>query len=370
MINNHEYYMQLAIKLARNGLYSTSPNPRVGCVIVNNGDIVGQGYHIKAGQGHAEVNALAEAGAQARGATAYVTLEPCSHHGRTPPCAQALIDAGVAHVIYGMQDPNPLVSGRGIERLINADIRVTGPVLEQACRQLNPGFIKRNTQGLPLVRCKLASSLDGKTAMASGESQWITSAEARRDVQAFRARSCAIISGADTVITDNARLNVRGAELNSDSSADDAKIRQPIRIIIDTKQRLTPDLLLFSVEAPIILIRTELENDQQWPHFVEQIQVKQSKGFADLHDVMAQLAKRGLNELWLECGRRLAGAFFAAGLVDELVLYQAPKLLSDEAQGLVQIPGLSALSDAISLTINDVRKIGCDVRFICQVAKA
>ncbi|QBY05193.1 bifunctional diaminohydroxyphosphoribosylaminopyrimidine deaminase/5-amino-6-(5-phosphoribosylamino)uracil reductase RibD [Thalassotalea sp. HSM 43] len=369
MIDSHEYYMQLAIKLADKGRYTTSPNPRVGCVLVRDSVIVGQGFHVKAGLGHAEVNAIKDAGDKASGATAYVTLEPCSHFGRTPPCAQGLIDAGVRQVVFGMQDPNPLVSGRGIKMLQQAGIDCIGPVLEHASQQLNPGFIKRMTQGLPLVRCKLAASLDGKTAMASGESQWITSPAARRDVQSYRAQSCAIISGADTVITDNARLNVRYQELSNVNGSNDSDLRQPVRVIIDTKHRLTPDLALFSIDAPIILIRTELETGHNWPHFVEQMQVKKANDFADLSDLMLKLAERGLNEIWLESGRRLAGAFFAANLVDELILYQAPKLLSDDAMGLLQIPGLNSLSAAINLNIKDIRKIGQDVRFICHIVK-
>ncbi|WP_371188561.1 bifunctional diaminohydroxyphosphoribosylaminopyrimidine deaminase/5-amino-6-(5-phosphoribosylamino)uracil reductase RibD [Thalassotalea maritima] len=376
MVNTHEHFMQLAVQLAKHGLYTTSPNPRVGCVLVKDGGIVGQGYHLKAGSGHAEVNAIRDAGDDARGATAYVTLEPCSHYGRTPPCAKGLIDAGITRVVYGMQDPNPLVSGRGIAMLKEAGIECVGPVLEQACRELNPGFIQRMVTGKPLVRCKLAASLDGKTAMASGESKWITGSAARADVQHYRARSCAIISGADTVLTDDARLNVRAEQLYLHGDSDAFKlateqtVRQPVRVIIDTKQRLSPDLALFSIESPIILVRIaghNLENSVVWPHFVEQLLVKEKDGQADLCDLVKQLAKRGFNELWLESGRVLSGAFFKAQLVDELVLYQAPKLMADAALGLVDIPELDTLAQAIALEINDIRKIGDDVRFICHV---
>ena len=272
--SDHQFMAQ-AIRLAECGIYTTSPNPRVGCVIVNNGEVIGECFHVKAGEGHAEVNALAMAGDKAKGATAYVTLEPCSHFGRTPPCAKALIDAGVAKVIAAMVDPNPQVSGRGLAMLEQAGIATQSGLLEQDAKVLNCGFIKRMTSGLPYVRCKLASSLDGKTAMASGESQWITSKAARQDVQKLRAQSCAIISGADSIIMDNARMNVRWSELAGEvkNHYPQENIRQPVRVVIDTKNRLTPDLAFFSEESSVLLIRTSIENIQHWPHFVEEVKL-------------------------------------------------------------------------------------------------
>ena len=267
-------YMQRAIELARLGHFTTSPNPRVGCVIVKNAEVVGEGYHARAGAGHAEVNALAMAGERARGATAYVTLEPCSHYGRTPPCAQALVKAGVSHVVSAMVDPNPQVSGRGIKILQDAGISTQTGLLENDARELNPGFIRLMSTGLPYVRCKLAASLDGKTAMASGESKWITSKQARQDVQRLRAQSCAIISGADSILTDNAKMTVRWHELGwIKESYPEEQLRQPVRVIIDTQNRLTPKLALFEHDSAIILIRSAIENLPSWPHFVEQVEL-------------------------------------------------------------------------------------------------
>ncbi len=368
-----EHFMQRAIALAKKGEYTTSPNPAVGCVLVKDNIVIGEGWHQKAGEGHAEVNALKAAGSAAKDATAYVTLEPCSHFGRTPPCAKGLIEAGVSHVVIGMQDPNPLVSGRGIKMLEDAGISTKVAVLEQAAKALNPGFIKRMQTGMPLVRCKMAASLDGKTAMSNGESKWITGSEARQDVQRFRAKSCAIISGADTVITDNANLNVRYHELGfAANDIEEQQVRQPVRVIIDTQNRLTPELALFNQTTSIILVRTALENIHEWPHFVKQLVVKESnvaetKGKADLTELVKQLADMGFNNLWLESGARLAGAFLQSGLVDELILYQAPKLMGENALGLFDIKSLNHLVDAIALEIQDVRMIGKDIRIISNV---
>ncbi|WNC69471.1 bifunctional diaminohydroxyphosphoribosylaminopyrimidine deaminase/5-amino-6-(5-phosphoribosylamino)uracil reductase RibD [Thalassotalea nanhaiensis] len=366
----NEQYMQRAIALAKRGEFTTSPNPVVGCVLVKNGDVVGEGWHQKAGEGHAEVNALQQAGEQAKGATAYVTLEPCSHFGRTPPCAKGLIAAGIKHVVIGMVDPNPLVSGRGIKMLEEAGITTEVAVLESAANMLNPGFIKRMKTGKPFVRCKMAASLDGKTAMANGESKWITGSDARQDVQRYRAKSCAIISGADTVMIDDAKLNVRYNELGfiaNDLKEDD--IRQPVRVIIDSQNRLTPSLALFNQQSPVILVRTTVENEHQWPHFVKQIQVNERLGKADLTDLITKLAELGLNTLWLESGARLAGAFIRQNLVDELILYQAPKLMGENTRGLFDIEQLTSLKDAISLDIKDIRMIGADIKITATVNK-
>ncbi|GHE94879.1 bifunctional diaminohydroxyphosphoribosylaminopyrimidine deaminase/5-amino-6-(5-phosphoribosylamino)uracil reductase RibD [Thalassotalea profundi] len=363
-------FMARALNLAKKGRFTTSPNPRVGCVLVNNGDIVGEGFHVKAGSGHAEVNALAQAGNSAKGATAYVTLEPCSHFGRTPPCSQALINAGVQKVICAMVDPNPKVSGKGLAMLNAAGIETASGLLEIEAKALNIGFIKLMTTNIPYVRCKLATSLDGKTAMANGESQWITSPEARKDVQALRAQSCAIIAGADSILVDNARMTVRWSELGQvqqyySECGTNNNIRQPIRVIIDTKNRLTPDLALFdvSVPSPIILIRKSIENSLQWPHFVEQVVVPmQLSGFVDLPSVLALLAKRGLNDVLLEAGKTLAGAFIDQNLVDELILYQAPKLMGENTQGSVKMPSVEHLSQAKNLMFTDVTMVGKDIR--------
>ena len=358
-------FMQRAISLAKRGHFTTSPNPRVGCVIVRNEEVVGEGFHQKAGQGHAEVHALKQAGIKANGATAYVTLEPCSHYGLTPPCAEALIKAQVAHVIAAMVDPNPKVSGRGLELLNAAGITTQFGLLEQDARALNPGFIQLMTTKLPYVRCKLAASLDGKTAMASGESQWITSAEARTDVQRLRAQSCAVICGADSVIFDDAKMTVRWHDLGElKNSYAEADVRQPVRIIIDGKNRLTPDLAIFQSESKILLIRHTIENDHAWPHFVEQVQIDKAENseYINLTLLLRYLAKQGLNDVLIESGSQLTGAFVSQNLVNELILYQAPKLIGHDGKGLVNMPTVLQLDEAKNLEIQDMRMIGKDIR--------
>lgn len=358
-------FMQRAISLAKRGHFTTSPNPRVGCVIVRNEEVVGEGFHQKAGQGHAEVHALKQAGIKAKGATAYVTLEPCSHYGLTPPCAEALIKAQVTHVIAAMVDPNPKVSGRGLELLNAAGITTQFGLLEQDARALNPGFIQLMTTKLPYVRCKLAASLDGKTAMASGESQWITSAEARIDVQRLRAQSCAVICGADSVIFDDAKMTVRWHDLGElKNSYAEVGVRQPVRIIIDGKNRLTPDLAIFQSESKILLIRHTIENDHTWPHFVEQVQIDKAENseYINLTLLLRYLAKQGLNDVLVESGSQLSGAFVSQNLVNELILYQAPKLIGHDGRGLVNMPTVLQLDEAKNLEIQDMRMIGKDIR--------
>lgn len=366
--SDHKFMAQ-AIRLAERGIYTTSPNPRVGCVIVKDGEVIGEGFHMKAGEGHAEVNALSMAGDKAKGSTAYVTLEPCSHFGRTPPCAKALIDAGVAKVIAAMVDPNPQVSGRGLAMLEQAGIATQSGLLEQDAKVLNRGFIKRMTLDLPYVRCKLASSLDGKTAMASGESQWITSKAARQDVQKLRAQSCAIISGADSILIDNARMNVRWSELGEVKNYySQENIRQPVRIVIDTKNRLTPDLAFFTEESPVLLIRTSIENTQQWPHFVEEVKLPSTSisTHADLAALIKMLVDKGFNDVLIESGMTLAGAFIEQNLVDELVLYQAPKLMGHEGKGLLLMPLVEKLSEAKPLTFSDITLVGDDLKITAK----
>lgn len=365
-------YMARAIHLAKKGHFTTSPNPRVGCVLVKNGQIVGEGFHEKAGSGHAEVNAMKQAAEQAKGATAYVTLEPCSHYGRTPPCAEGLINAGVTKVIAAMVDPNPQVSGRGLSMLNAAGIETHSGLLENDAKALNVGFIKLMEQKLPYVRCKLAASIDGKTAMASGESKWITGSAARADVQTLRAQSCAIISGADSVITDNAKMTVRYHELPSPSFAE-KDLRQPIRVIIDSQNRVTPTLALFEQHSKIILIRRQLDESQQWPDFVEQIALPMltnefsKRAYVDLHALLVLLAERGLNDILVESGQQLAGAFIEQNLVDELILYQAPKLLGADNKSLLNMPAITKLADAKTLTFIDTRIIGDDLKITALI---
>lgn len=361
---DHQFMAQ-AIRLAEHGIYTTSPNPRVGCVLVNNGKVVGEGFHVKAGEGHAEVNAIAMAGKLAKDATAYVTLEPCSHFGRTPPCAKALINAGVKKVIAAMVDPNPQVSGRGLAMLEEAGIETQFGLLEEDAKLLNVGFIKLMTSGLPYVRCKLASSLDGKTAMANGESKWITSPDARQDVQRLRAQSCAVISGVDSILADKARMTVRWSELGAlKENYQEEKVRQPVRILIDSKNRLTPDIPFFSETSPVIIMRTSIENIHRWPHFVEEVKLPLAKGSKniDLKAMLKVLADKGFNEVLIESGMSLAGAFIEQNLVDELVLYQAPKLMGHEGKGLVLMSSIEKLSQTKELTFSDIARVGDDLR--------
>jgi len=368
-------FMQRAIMLAKQGHFTTSPNPRVGCVLVKNGQIIGEGFHQRAGEGHAEVNALKIAGENTQGATAYVTLEPCSHYGRTPPCAEGLIKAGVKHVIAAMVDPNPKVAGNGLQMLDQAGISTQHGLLTEAAEALNIGFIKQMTTGLPYVRCKLAASLDGKTAMKNGESKWITSPLARQDVQRLRAQSCAIISGADSILIDNAKMTVRWSELGElKNNYQKELVRQPLRVIIDSKNRLTPDLALFNESSPIILIRNTIENIHPWPHFVEQValpfvQTSANDQHIDLRALLKYLAKLNLNDVLIESGSRLAGAFIEQDLVDELILYQAPKLMGAESKSLVDMASIENLSQAKELAINDIRMIGKDIRIIAKILK-
>ena len=362
---NDQFYMARALRLAEQGLYSAHPNPRVGCVIVAQQQVVGEGWHVRAGEPHAEVHALQQAGARAQGATAYVTLEPCSHHGLTPPCAEALVRAGVGRVVVALQDPNPQVAGRGIAHLRAQGITVD--VLEgelnAAARTLNCGFVKRMEQALPFVRLKLAMSLDGRTAMASGESQWITGPAARADVQVLRARSSAIITGADTVMTDHARLTVRADVLPLDDEQHALALsRAPVRIMIDGRLRVTTDMAFFQA-GPVWLVtyQTPPANTEQ----IEYIQVPERHGHVDLHAVLIELARRGINELMVEAGPQLAGAFMQAQLVDELYIYMAAMLLGSKAQPLVQLP-IDLMADAVQLDIVEMRALAKDWRIIAR----
>lgn len=361
-------WMARAIQLAARGLYTTEPNPRVGCVLVHAGELVGEGWHLRAGEGHAEVNALRQAGPRARGATAYVTLEPCSHFGKTPPCADALINAGVSRVVAAMQDPNPLVAGQGLARLHAAGIEVSCGVLEAEARQLNPGFIKRMQQGLPWVRLKLAMSLDGRTAMASGESQWITGAEARADVQRLRARSGAVVSGADSVLLDDSALTVRAAELGLEPElAQAAAQRQPLRVLIDGRLRVPLSQRLFREAGAVLVVCSDTagrETDYQ-AHQAELLALPGKHGRVDLAQLLAELARRGCNEVLVESGAALTGAFWQAGLVDELIVYMAPRLLGSRARPLLELP-FDSMAEAMDVRITDLRAVGNDWRITAR----
>src|SRR5476651_696928 len=357
------HYMARALELARKGLYTAHPNPRVGCVIVRDGQIIGEGWHERAGEPHAEVHALRQAGDQARGATAYVTLEPCSHHGRTPPCADALVNAGVARVVAAMQDPNPEVAGRGLYRLKQAGIDVSHGLMHSEAEAVNLGFLKRMRTGFPYVQLKMAASLDGRTAMASGESQWITSAAARADVQRFRAQSSAVLSSSATVLADDPALNVRWRELDSDTQHlySQENLRQPLRIVIDSQNRVTPKHKLVNQPGETWLARLQ-RDAQAWPESTQQWVVPERDNRVDLVLLMMMLAKRQVNSIWVEAGAELAGALLQAGLVDELIIYMAPTLLGENGRALCVLPGLQSLSDAPQFTLSDVRQVGPDLR--------
>ncbi|UVM60833.1 bifunctional diaminohydroxyphosphoribosylaminopyrimidine deaminase/5-amino-6-(5-phosphoribosylamino)uracil reductase RibD [Pseudomonas sp. P9_35] len=363
------HYMARALELARRGHYTTHPNPRVGCVIVRDGQIVGEGWHIRAGEPHAEVHALRAAGEQARGATAYVTLEPCSHHGRTPPCADALVNAGVARVVAAMQDPNPEVAGRGLQRLAQAGIATESGVLEGEARKLNEGFLKRMEQGLPFVRVKLAMSLDGRTAMESGESQWITGAAARSAVQRLRAQASVVLTGADTVLADNARLTVRADELGLDAEQTALVMsRPPLRVLVDGRLRVPLDSAFF--KAGPALVATCMAVEEQYANGPECMIVAGDDGQVDLHRLLVELAGRGVNEVLVEAGPRLAGAFAQQGLVDEFQIFIAGKFLGSSARPLLDWP-LAQMKDAPQLKITEIRAVGDDWRVIAvPVAQA
>lgn len=355
-MTTHEHYMSRAIQLAERGLYTTDPNPRVGCVVVKAGRIIGEGWHQRAGEGHAEVNALYEAGIEAQDADCYVTLEPCSHIGRTPPCADALIRAGVKRVYVAMQDPNPVVSGTGINRLRDAGIEVHVGLLEQQAEKLNPGFCQRMRIGRPYVRSKMAMSLDGRTAMASGESKWITGQHARHDVQKLRARSSAILTGIGTILKDDPMLNVRPE--GGDWYPANQKVRQPLRVVVDSHLRMPLAARILDEEK--VLLATAV--DKAVPDKAETVILPADGEIIDLNALMAVLAQREINEVMVEAGAVLNGALLQAKLIDELIIYMAPKVMGDMAKGLFQLPDLQHMSQSIEFQITDMRAVGRDWR--------
>jgi diaminohydroxyphosphoribosylaminopyrimidine deaminase / 5-amino-6-(5-phosphoribosylamino)uracil reductase len=383
-------WMARALRLAARGLYTTSPNPRVGCVLIKDGSIVGEGWHERAGKPHAEVLALDAAGMAAHGATAYVTLEPCSHHGRTPPCADALIAAGVARVVLAVQDPNPKVAGEGISKLRAAGIEVEIGLMEDAARELNIGFFARMTRGIPWLRSKIAMSLDGRTALANGTSKWITGEEARLDVQHWRARSCAVLTGIDTILADDPQMNVRDVavltrwgealECGRDDQAADcaskvliehqaAVPRQPLRVVLDSRLRIPLTARIF--QGSNVLIYTAVRDEKKFAT-LEKCDTKVcvlpgANGQVDLLLMLRDLAQRGCNEVLLESGGTLNGAMLREALVDELLLYIAPQLLGDTARGMVRLEELTDLDQRIKLKWQDMRQVGNDLRIIAKV---
>jgi len=355
-------FMSRALTLAARAQNTTDPNPRVGCVLVNGSEIVGEGWHQRAGEAHAEVNAIAAAGPRAAGATAYVSLEPCRHHGRTGPCTEALKAAGVRRVVAAMTDPDPRTAGAGLAALDAAGIQVTSGVLEGEARALNPGFVMRHTRGRPYVRLKMAASLDARTAMANGESKWITGAAARRDVQRLRARSSAILTGSGTLLADDPALSVRAAELD-----EHLDFRQPLRVVLDRRLRTPPTARLLGEPGESLIATRAVDRGAR--RALEQAGAE----LLDLGDeenalpaLLAALAARGVNELLVEAGATLAGALLEARLVDEIIIYMAPLLLGDAARGLFHLPRIRSLAEGMQLDIVDVQAVGEDWRITAR----
>ena len=364
-------YMQRALALAAQGIYTTDPNPRVGCVLVRDGEVIGEGFHRKAGEGHAEVNALAAAG-DATGATAYVTLEPCSHFGRTPPCADTLVKAGIRRMVCAMVDPNPAVSGRGLNRLRDAGIEVASGLFEAEAKALNPGFIRRMERSRPFVRLKLAMSVDGRTAMQSGESQWITGSAARQDVQRLRARSSAIITGIESILIDDSSLTVRADELGLDNAQFIAQ-RQPLRVVVDSQLRMPAGAKILNQPGRTQIHTLSQDNDRVAILSAAGADIVQYQSIGNRIDLPALLTRLATdeqcNEVLVECGATLAGAFMAAGLVDELVVYMAPKLLGSDARPLMQLP-LHRMAEQIPLHLKEQSLIGDDIKLVWGVGPA
>jgi diaminohydroxyphosphoribosylaminopyrimidine deaminase/5-amino-6-(5-phosphoribosylamino)uracil reductase len=355
-------FMTQALRLAERGLFTAHPNPMVGCVLVNDGDVVGEGWHEVAGEAHAEINALEAAGAAAKGATAYVTLEPCSHHGRTPPCVDALIDAGVADVVVGIQDPNPDVNGQGIAALEKAGIPVRAGVLKEQVEQQLSGFLSRVTTGRPFVRLKMACSIDGCIAMASGQSEWISGPESRADVQKLRARSGAILSGIGTVLADDPSFTVRDPDI-------DTYGRQPLRVVLDKDLRMPLSAEMLALPGGTLLYCTD---DRKRGPLIEAgadiVKVGAVDGLVDAAAVLDDLGRRGINDVLVEAGPALAGNLISNDLVDELVIYQAPHIMGSETMGMFRTPTWNDLSDRRSLDIIETCQVGPDTRITARIA--
>ncbi len=365
-----EQAMRRAIALAGLGCYTTAPNPNVGAVLVKDGEVIGEGYHQQAGGPHAEVFALRQAGNSAQGATAYVTLEPCSHFGRTPPCANALIAADVSRVVVAMLDPNPLVAGRGVAMLRDAGITVDVGLFEMQARELNPGFLSKMERKRPFCRLKIAISLDGRIALANGESKWLTGPLAREDVQLQRAKSCAIVSSAETVLADDARLDLRSPAIPRMA---DGQLRQPLRVILDRRARLTGTEPIFQTGGRVVLIYTthltSLPTLDAAKVEVEQWQVDEdNNGSLNIDAIMQRLSQLSINVIWLEAGAKLSSAWLAAGFVDELVVYQAPILLGQDGKAMLNMPSLEKLADAQRFHWREVSQIGEDLRLVANLS--
>ena len=353
-------FMAQALRLAEQGLYTTMPNPRVGCVIVKNNQVIGEGAHLKAGEPHAEVLALRQVGERAKGATVYVTLEPCSHFGKTPPCADALIEAGVAKVIVAMQDSNPLVAGQGLARLAAQGIETQSGLMQAQAIELNLGFISRMTKNLPFVRSKIAASLDGKTALSNGESQWITGDAARLDVQHWRARSCAIMTGIGTILSDNPSLNVRDIQLE----------RQPLKIIVDSHLRAPISSKVLQNGRTLIAFAIDAEDkaEKLFDAGVELLCIPNNENKVCLKTLLSHLAANEINEVMVEGGEGLNGALLTQNLIDELLIYYAPKIMGSAGKGMFAMPAFTNMNQALNMQILDIRQFGADIRLRAKLA--
>jgi len=354
---DHEH-MGRALELAGRGLYTTTPNPRVGCVVVAGGAVVGEGWHEKAGLPHAEVLALKAAADKARGATLYLNLEPCSHHGRTPPCVDAIIAAGVKRVVAAMQDPNPKVAGEGFAKLRAAGIAIEQGLKEDEAVELNIGFVARMTRSRPWVRMKIAASLDGRTALANGKSQWITGEAARADGHRFRARACAILTGYGTVRDDDPQLNVRGVDTP----------RQPLKIVVDSKFETSPTVRLLREGKTLVVgaVNDRKKIEGLKAAGAETVLIPNDAGKVELRKLMDELARRELNEIHVEAGTKLNGSLLHAGVVDDLLVYLAPRLIGDSGRGMFNLPVLTELSQCASLKIRKIDRIGEDFRVLAR----
>lgn len=355
-------FMALALREAEKGIYTAQPNPRVGCILVKNNEVIARGFHLQTGKAHAEAAALEQIDGKAVGATAYITLEPCSFVGRTPSCADALIRAGISRVVYGMKDPHPKNGGLGLKKLKSAGLVVVGPILENSARALNPGHIRKFEKGLPYVRLKLAMTLDGKTALQNGQSQWITGSAARRDVQRFRARSCAIVTGVQTIVDDDPSLTVRPEELRTEYAELSAQISRKL-VVLDPQKRIPKHAAILS--NPNLLLVT-LNDPENTAHLeVEQVQLaSDGNGRINLRALLHELADRDCNEVLFECGATLAGSLVEEGLVDELLIYLAPKLMGDKARSLLNMHEIVSMDKLPELEIKDLRQLGKDIRII------
>ena len=363
-ILNDQAFMAKALRLANKGLYTTRSNPRVGCVIVKNNSIIGQGFHAYPGEPHAEINALNDVKDSVEKATVYVTLEPCVHHGKTPPCSQALVDANVSRVVIAMLDPNPIVNGKGFQQLQTNNIKTTCNIMAAEAAALNKGFIKRCTNNRPYITVKSAISLDGKTALSSGESKWISSDASRKDVQKLRARSCAILTGIETVLSDDPSLSVR---LDKHELELRKEIQQPIRVVLDTQLRIPLNAKILQ-PANEVIIYTCSNNSEKLSALkslnIEVVQKQRHNNGISMKNIMADLASREINEVLVEAGSTLVGSLLEEKLVDEMIVYMAPHIMGNASSGLADIPNIKTMQDRIQLEMQEFRKIDQDIKMI------